>query len=592
MFHQLHQILLACEFRYVRTQEIPQDIPLLRLDKSKGFYVKTYETTDGDFEIILSFNGDPHTELPWAYVLKSPEKFEGLLLPHINMGWYLCYVDEMEANWDPNDIQATYQAVDSQIQFTLQKSVASVQEGVREDLELEGEFASYWLGKKNVYLLSEATEARLQRCYVAVGEDGGQSRVGEDLSKEWIVFNKNNEHERQNWLSQRKLKIKDDKGFLTGHFKIKPRKLAGVLWPPKNFAEIIKWLTNVDPSARNHIIDYFAKSQEKRHVLLLEVYGQDIVGLYLELNLNATGLNTYGKKRKVKHQNLAAILSSKFAFDEFTRLGVTKADRKTVLSRNQTRSGIGNLGDKKIAVIGCGTIGGYLSGLLVRAGAGCGNGQLHLYDHDTFKAQNFGRHSLTTAEIGKNKAKALADSLISSTHLANNKKIEGKPIRFPIPSQLPKYDVIIDVTGRPPLSKRLARTVREMDADKRPLLIHGFNDGNGRASKVLVDDGNSCYGCMLADPAFYKKEVDLRFKDIDQKLERSVSCGSTYTPYDAAVSVITASILQEAVLNSLESDFPWTYSEHMLDGSRSRKPYRLPNQINCEICNVQFRTDV
>lgn len=143
----------------------------------------------------------------------------------------------------------------------------------------------------------------------------------------------------------------------------------------------------------------------------------------------------------------------------------------------------------------------------------------------------------------------------------------------------------IDATGRPPVAKRLAHVVRTMSNNKRPKIIHGFNDGNGRASKVMIDDGNCCYGCMLIDPAFYKNGLDLRFSKIDAAEEHLVSCGNTFTPYDAAVSVITAAMMQEAVLSILEPSLSWTYNEHMLDGSRSRQARLLPRQRNCPICH-------
>lgn len=177
----------------------------------------------------------------------------------------------------------------------------------------------------------------------------------------------------------------------------------------------------------------------------------------------------------------------------------------------------------------------------------------------------------------------MAAELRSSTHL--NCIVKGKSSRFSIdPDLLQQYDIVIDATGRPPVARRLAYVVRTMPTNTRPRLVHGLNDGNGRASKVLIDDGSSCFGCLLADPAFYKNGLDIRFGDLTSD-ERRVSCGNTYTPYDASVSVITASIMQEAVLSILEPKLEWTYSEHMLDGSRSRQRRHLPRQPSCNICH-------
>ncbi|CSD16500.1 Uncharacterised protein [Vibrio cholerae] len=38
-------------------------------------------------------------------------------------------------------------------------------------------------------------------------------------------------------------------------------------------------------------------------------------------------------------------------------------------------------------------------------------------------------------------------------------------------------------------------------------------------------------------------------------------------------------------MNTLEHTLPWNYSEHMLDGSRSKKPRTLKRFSGCNICD-------
>ncbi|MBL1477054.1 hypothetical protein ELD80_32460, partial [Klebsiella pneumoniae] len=76
-----------------------------------------------------------------------------------------------------------------------------------------------------------------------------------------------------------------------------------------------------------------------------------------------------------------------------------------------------------------------------------------------------------------------------------------------------------------------------------------------------------------------------RFNDLDISSEKNKSCGSTYTLYDAAVSSITSSLAQMAVLSTLEPELKWTYNEHILEGGRSLRPQFLPHQPNCPVCN-------
>lgn len=590
MSGELHQALLSWGFQFTPAHRIPSGTPLRAHDDAQGFYVKTYLTIGGNFSVALSFAGDPHLTLPTAYVLEIPDQFVGRLMPHINMGWYLCYVREMEADWDPNDLHKLYKDVDGQIQLTLDASVVSATKGLPGDQEMEGEFSSYWLSNEDVYLVSEAAEKMEMECLVATG----MKKIGNLRSsgEEWIVYEKEDRGACDDWLKQRNLTRRDIQTTHTSYFKVKPSRLAGVAWPPQDLRAVLEWLAENDQSAHSRVLNHFVSHPVKRHVLLLDVHQQDLVGLFVELNLEATGLRNYpknGKRKKgsgrtVKFRTLAACLSAKNSVKRFIRLGVTRADKNTILSRNRRRSAIGDLSKQRVALIGCGTVGGYLAGLLLRSGAGCGKASFDIYDHDSYGPHNFGRHPLSTEHFGQNKAIAMANTLKLSTHLPCN--IVGKPVKFSIDErQLNQYDIVIDATGRHPVAKRLAYVVRKIPSEKRPFLIHGFNDGNGRASKVMIDVGESCFGCLIANPDIYRGGVDKRFSEINASGEKFVSCGNFFTPYDAAVSVITASLMQEAVLSILEPDLLWTYSEHVLAGGRSLKSRILPRQPSCSICH-------
>lgn len=58
-----------------------------------------------------------------------------------------------------------------------------------------------------------------------------------------------------------------------------------------------------------------------------------------------------------------------------------------------------------------------------------------------------------------------------------------------------------------------------------------------------------------------------------------MSCGNTYTPYDAAVSVMTAALMQEAVLSTLEDKRDWNYKEHIFMGSRTKSRLGLKTRL-------------
>ena len=55
--------------------------------------------------------------------------------------------------------------------------------------------------------------------------------------------------------------------------------------------------------------------------------------------------------------------------------------------------------------------------------------------------------------------------------------------------------------------------------------------------------------------------------------------------YDAAVSVMTSALIQEAVLSTLEYERDWNYKEYIFMGGRTKKPTWIRKQDFCDICN-------
>ncbi|AYV11521.1 MULTISPECIES: E2/UBC family protein [Shewanella] len=570
---ELHQILLGLGYRFLPAKHIPQTSVLHRQCPG-GVYAKDILTEAGTFKVGLHLKEDPHVELPKPYLIGFPEGFSNQLVPHINHEGYLCYVEQMEADWDPNHLGPLYTAIDEQICTTLCNSM-SRRDGAESDAEIEPEFASYWDGQYKAFLLSRPTKDK-QLWYAVTG-------------KESVVYSDDQATEFASWMERRNLADEPVQKYPAHYLRVRPSKLAGVAWPPCNLGQVLDWLGNVDNPTRSKLIDCLIEEPGSTHLFVMDVAGQEMIGVFVQLNKSAVALAAHNRKRRRRparsYKQLIIALSGKQACERFHRIEIENAEAKWILSRNNPNPEQGNLSDKKIALIGCGTIGGYAADLLMRSGAGCGRGFLHVFDPDTMKPQNAGRHILGTQAFGQNKAEAMATKLRHDCHLVTN--IEGKGEVFPITIQaLRAFDFVIDVTGRPPISKRLAAVIRMLPQNDRPMLIHGWNDGNGRMSKVLIDDGSGCYGCLISDPAFYTNEQDRRLEGIDRRKETRTSCGNTYTPYHAGVSIITAGIMQQAVMYALGSELPWNYTEHVSAGGRTRKPKKIQPSSHCSICNA------
>lgn len=583
----VHQTLLSCGYRYTAARELPDNIILNNKDRRVGYYLKDFNTKLGDFTVALKIWKDPHIKLPSAFIIKIPSVLHNKLIPHISIEGILCYIEQMEADWDPNDIPTTYCEVDFQIGQTIDNAILSLSSNADDKRELEGEFSSYWRPMETLFLLSKIDKNNSFKTKLSTSVWPDSSPRLEYISISCEEINQNDIIVK--WLKQRYLNentLNTDE-IPTHIINVKPSRLSGTNWPPLSFKKLLEWLAIIDHNARNKVIEKIITYGNKRNIFLFDVFQQDTIAAYIEIDKNHIDLNRYkkNKKRNKKYSilNISEVIGGKNVCIDFKRLDVIKADIDTLLSRNLPRQKIDNLSNKNIALIGCGTVGGYLSDLLIKNGAGSGSGKLDLYDDDNYSPHNFSRHILTMDYFNKNKAKSLEMQLKKSIHLNTN--IHGYAEQFPLNiSKLCLYDIIIDATGRPPLSKRMAYLLREISLKKRPLVIHAFNDGNGRASKVFVDNGNCCYGCMISNCEKYSNGIDKRFLKLDLDKEKLKSCGSTYTPYDASVSQITASLTQTALLNSLGTEIQWTYYEHILDGSRPYKPQIITRKDNCKIC--------
>ena len=82
-----------------------------------------------------------------------------------------------------------------------------------------------------------------------------------------------------------------------------------------------------------------------------------------------------------------------------------------------------NLGDlpslavKKLALIGCGTIGGFLALQLAQSGAGAKAGRLVLFDNQILTSSNLGRHLLGLPYLRRNKAEGCAETHPDATSI-------------------------------------------------------------------------------------------------------------------------------------------------------------------------------
>jgi hypothetical protein len=103
-------------------------------------------------------------------------------------------------------------------------------------------------------------------------------------------------------------------------------------------------------------------------------------------------------------------------------IGVSRIDRQWSLSRDHRTGDLQALSVKRVAVLGCGSLGSQVVELLARAGVG----RLEVVDPQTLESENVARHLLGLASVGAGKAAAVCAHV--ERNVLRNTLLMGAPI--------------------------------------------------------------------------------------------------------------------------------------------------------------------
>ncbi|WP_346015202.1 ThiF family adenylyltransferase [Pseudomonas aeruginosa] len=218
-------------------------------------------------------------------------------------------------------------------------------------------------------------------------------------------------------------------------------------------------------------------------------------------------------------------------------VSVIRIDDRYLAQRNIPKSK--TLAGKRIALVGCGTIGGYLSDMLVKAGAGSCGGKLTLVDFDGLLPQNIGRHRLGFPDLLSNKAEAMAKEL---KRLSPGVEVHALPVDVR-QAQLGKLDLLIDATGEESLGHWLCGRYRAPTP-----MLSVWIEGPGTAVRALLrtNASGACYRCLWQS----HRRGELRSTiDALPNILAGHGCEGLYVPFPASVSVQAASLGAEMALD-------------------------------------------
>lgn len=216
-------------------------------------------------------------------------------------------------------------------------------------------------------------------------------------------------------------------------------------------------------------------------------------------------------------------------------LSVYRCDEEYLLGRGGIERVFSN---KKILVIGCGSIGGYLVDELVKSGFL----NICLVDYDILSYNNIYRHLLGLEYIGEYKTTAIIRYL--SKNLPHAKVISNEDsIRLLLEEgslELSDFDLIISSTGDINLNRWLNKYIKIKKIITPVIYIWNEALGIGSHALYIKDNYLGCFECTIGKDELGIYDKTSYFERGQTFTKKMNSCNSTFVPYGSIHSVRTA----------------------------------------------------
>lgn len=263
-------------------------------------------------------------------------------------------------------------------------------------------------------------------------------------------------------------------------------------------------------------------------------------------------------------------------------LAIVRTDKEYLMSR--TIDNKSNSPQKKILVIGCGSIGGYLINELAKLGYE----DITIVDNDKLTDENIFRHVLGMEYVSQYKCVALGQYIrknIPEVIIKTlSEKFEDAVLEEDL--ELTDYDMIISATGNHNLNRWINSYVQKNELDIP--IIYAWNEVYGIGNHVAYFKHGQvgCFECLFGRDEetgeLYDKSA---YCEKNQKIIQSYGgCGKAYVPYGNTVSLKTVIMCLELMKDVFDN----VITENVLISSKGDDKYfvekglKVSNRYLCQ----------
>lgn len=227
-----------------------------------------------------------------------------------------------------------------------------------------------------------------------------------------------------------------------------------------------------------------------------------------------------------------------------------------VVSKENLLSRIGvenQLSDKKVCLIGCGSVGGYIADMLSSSGVG----EITLVDPDKFQLENLHRHYLGAHTIGNFKTDALKLTLEYKYPFIKINTSKSRLLDYCNFEKLTRFDLVICATGNVTHQRRINEFIVQNKIPTPLIFCWVEAYGVGGHAVAVLPNSQGCLNNIFIDnesdePSLYP---NINFIRKDQKIKKNhAGCGTEFIAYSNIDAIQTATISSQLALKVLSNN--------------------------------------
>jgi molybdopterin/thiamine biosynthesis adenylyltransferase len=144
--------------------------------------------------------------------------------------------------------------------------------------------------------------------------------------------------------------------------------------------------------------------------------------------------------------------------------------------------------DRRVLIIGAGSVGSYLAEVLARSGVGA----FTIVDPDQVEPANVGRSAFRVADVGLGKAFAAAEVVLAINPGARVEVLAARHEEADLASLVAEADLVVAATDEPAAQTRIGHFAYSAG---KPAVFPGLYQGARGGEVIITAEGTACFGC-------------------------------------------------------------------------------------------------